>query len=105
MVHLQVNSVGISVSTPPRVDLSQPFDFVDLGRRVNEKDALSSVVLFAKELCDLLVSLEAAIPGCGKEIASILTEKATMGKVKKVKAYRHNKSMKSGATRMTFVAD
>jgi hypothetical protein len=107
MVHPQVNSLGISAvaSTPPQVDLSQPLDFVDLGGKVNEKDALSSEALFAKELCDLLVSLEAAIPGSSKEIASILTEKATMDKVKKVEAYLHSRSMKSGATMMTSVVD
>jgi hypothetical protein len=44
------------------VDLSQPLDLFDLGGMVNGEDALSSEALFAKELCDLLVSFEAVIP-------------------------------------------
>jgi hypothetical protein len=34
--------------------------------------ALNPDALFAKELCDVLSSLEAAIPGCGRAIACIL---------------------------------
>jgi hypothetical protein len=34
--------------------------------------ALNQDALFAKELCDVLSSLEAAIPGCGRAIACIL---------------------------------
>jgi hypothetical protein len=41
--------------------------------------------------------LEAAIPGSGKEIASLLTKKATMGNIKKVKEYLMRNSKKSGA--------
>jgi hypothetical protein len=69
-------------------------DFDDLGGKVNEADVLSSETLFAKELCDLLVNLEAAILGSSKEIASILIEKAMMGKVKKVKAYLSSNQQK-----------
>jgi hypothetical protein len=37
-------------------------------------------VLFAKELCDLLNSVEVAIPGCGREIACLLTWTSLKGK-------------------------
>jgi hypothetical protein len=37
----------------------------------------NSEALFSKELSDLLVSLEAASPGYGMEIASVLTGKAS----------------------------
>jgi hypothetical protein len=39
--------------------------------------AHSSKALFGTELCGLLASLEAASPGCGKDIACILAEKAS----------------------------
>jgi hypothetical protein len=52
--------------------------------------APNSEALFAKELSDLLVSLEAASPGYGMEIASILAGKASKDIVRKVK-----KSLKS----------
>jgi hypothetical protein len=39
-------------------------------------------VLFAKELCDLLSSVEAAIPGCGRAIACLLTGTTLKGKGK-----------------------
>jgi hypothetical protein len=60
---------------------------------------LVSEDLFEKELCDLLITLEAAIPGSSKEIASILSEKATGDKIKRVKEYLRGKSKKSNATR------
>jgi hypothetical protein len=60
-------------------------DFDDLGGKVNEAGLLSSETLFVKELCDLLVNLEAAILGSSKEIASILM---------KVKAYLSSNQQK-----------
>jgi hypothetical protein len=39
--------------------------------------AQSSEALFGTELCGLLVSLEATIPGYGKEIACVLAEKSS----------------------------
>jgi hypothetical protein len=56
-------------------------------------------VVFAKELFDLLVSLEAASPGSAKEIACLLSEKPTGNKVKKVMEYLRSKSKKNGTTR------
>ncbi|KAM0891486.1 hypothetical protein ACQ4PT_026382 [Festuca glaucescens] len=44
----------------------------------------NSDVLFTKELCDLLSSVEIAIPGCGRAIAFLLTGTSTKGKSKKV---------------------
>jgi hypothetical protein len=38
--------------------------------------------LFAKELCDILSSLEAGIPGCGRAVASLLTGTPIKGKTK-----------------------
>jgi hypothetical protein len=86
------------VFTLPLVDISQPLDFVDHGVKVNEAGALApnSEALFAEELYNLLVSLEVAIPGSGKEIARLLSEKVTMGAMKKVKEYRRHLSKKSG---------
>jgi hypothetical protein len=45
--------------------------------------APNSQALFGKELCDLLVSLEAASPGYGMEIASVLAGKASEAIIKK----------------------
>jgi hypothetical protein len=104
MVQHRLDSLGTSsvVSTPSLVDLSQSLDFVDRGVKVNEAGALApkfEAALFAEELRSLLVSLEAAIPGSGKEIASLLTDKATMGGIKKVKEYLRRISKKSGASK------
>jgi hypothetical protein len=102
-MHLQVDLLGVSVVAPaaPSMDLDQPLDFVDRVGRSNVAVALapSSDALFAKELCNLLVSLEAASPGSGKEIASLLSEKATTGKIMKVKEYLKSISKKSGVLR------
>jgi hypothetical protein len=46
--------------------------------------ASNSEALFGKELCDLLVRLEAASPGYGMEIASVLTGNASEDVIKKV---------------------
>jgi hypothetical protein len=40
--------------------------------------------LFAKELCDVLISLEATVPGCGRAIACLLTGSTIKSKSKKV---------------------
>jgi hypothetical protein len=65
---------------------------------------LVSEAVFAKELCDLLVTLEGTIPGSCKEIASLLSEKAAGDKIKRVKEYRRGKSKKSKATRKASAA-
>jgi hypothetical protein len=44
----------------------------------------SSDALFAKKLCGLLVCLEAASPGYGREIAFVLAGKASEDMIKKV---------------------
>jgi hypothetical protein len=46
--------------------------------------AASSDALFAKELCGLLASLEAASPGYGKDIDCILAGKASENMIRKV---------------------
>jgi hypothetical protein len=46
--------------------------------------ASNSEALFGKELCDLLVRLEAASPGYGMEIASVLTGNASEDVIKKM---------------------
>ena len=56
------------------------------GGDVVGTDALApcSDALFAKELCNLLYSLEAASPRSGKAVACILTGKFNEDKIKKV---------------------
>jgi hypothetical protein len=75
VVNVEVDSLGSSAvaSTPPCLEPSQSLDFVD------------------SEICELLVSLEAAIPGSSKEVACLFSEKATEGKIKKVKKYQEHK--------------
>jgi hypothetical protein len=46
--------------------------------------AHSSKALFGTELCGLLASLEAASPGCGKDIACILAGKASEDMIRMV---------------------
>jgi hypothetical protein len=48
------------------------------------KQKLNSDALFAKELCDILSSLEAANPGIGRALACILTGDTIKSKSKKV---------------------
>jgi hypothetical protein len=78
------------------VDLGQPIDFVVSCDKVNNTAVLvpSAGMLVANELRNLLVSLEAAYPGSCKEISSILSQKATFCKIKKVKEYLKSKSKK-----------
>jgi hypothetical protein len=71
-------------------------------------------VLFAKQLCDLLNSLEVAIPGCGRAIACLLTWTTIKGKTKKMgsqidilkeKSLRcKNKNKKSGVLEKSVCA-
>jgi hypothetical protein len=84
MVHLKEDSTGTFVaSTPPIVEPSQSLDMA------NEEGVLApnSEDLFGRELCSLLVSLEAVSYGSSKKIAHLLTEKSATGKIKKVKEY------------------
>jgi hypothetical protein len=59
--------------------------------------AHSSDALFAKELCGLLVSLEAASPGYGKDIACVLAGKASKELIRKVE-----KSLRTKRKKMVF---
>jgi hypothetical protein len=66
--------------------------------------APNSKVLGAKELCDLLVSLEAACLGYGKEIACVLTGDASEGIIRKVEKYLRRTRKIRGVRRKAFVA-
>jgi hypothetical protein len=91
VVHLEVDSLEASTMAcaTPSVEPSQ---------------LLVSDALFAKELFDLLVSLEAASPGSAKEIACLLSEKPTGNKVKKMMEYLRSKRKKNGTTRKASTA-
>jgi hypothetical protein len=79
MVELgSLESVAVAMTSLPPA-LEEP-DFVDTVGVL----APNSEALFGKELYDLLVSLEAANPGYGKEIACVLTGKASKGLIRKV---------------------
>jgi hypothetical protein len=69
--------------------------------------AHSSEAVFAKELCGLLASLEAASPGYGKDIACVLAGKASEEIIKKVenslrKVSIWGKRRKKGVARKTL---
>jgi hypothetical protein len=57
--------------------------------------AHSSGAFFAKELCGLLASLEAASPGYGKDIACVLAGKASKDIVRKVEKSLRKVSLRS----------
>jgi hypothetical protein len=66
--------------------------------------AASSEAIFAKELCGLLASLEAASPGYGKDIACVLAGKASEDIIRKVekslsKVSLWNKGRKRGVVK------
>jgi hypothetical protein len=92
-----------ATSTHFHVAIGQP---VSLSDEVDDTGPLSpsSEVLFAKEVFDLLVSLEMASPGAGVEIACLLTRKSTTCICKKVKKSLRSKSKKSGATKKAYIA-
>jgi hypothetical protein len=98
MVHLHVDSLVTSkvASAPPPVEASRCGDKVIevAGALAPNFDAL-----FASELCNLLARLEAASPGSSKEIARLLEEKSSRGKIQKVKDFLKSRSKKSGAIR------
>jgi hypothetical protein len=91
MLHREEDTLGASevASTAPSLEPSQP---------------LVSETLFAKELNDLLIGLEEVSPGSGKEIARLISEKDTEGKIKRVKEYLRRKSKKSCANRKASAA-
>jgi hypothetical protein len=97
MAHLQVVSLGTSMvaSTSPFMEPSH------LGDKVDDTSALAlNSEAISRELRDLVAGLEAAIPGSSKEIACLLTEKTSGGKIQKVKEYLRNKRKKSGVRTM-----
>lgn len=63
----------------------------------------NSETLFGKEICDLLVDLEAALPGYGKEIASVLAGTAPECVIKKVEKSL-KKTRRIGVFRVSGVA-
>jgi hypothetical protein len=71
---------SVAVAMTPSPSSPEPSNFVDTGGVL----APNFEAFFGKELCDLLVSLEAASPGYGKEIACVLTGKASKSLIRKV---------------------
>jgi hypothetical protein len=71
---------SVPVATTYLPPPSKEPDFADIGGVL----APNFEALFGKELCDLLVSLEAANPGYGKEIACVLAGKASKDLIRKV---------------------
>jgi hypothetical protein len=65
--------VVATTPSPPQLEPCESLDSLDSG----EVLAPNSDALFAKELCGLLASLEAASPGYGKDIACVLAGKAS----------------------------
>jgi hypothetical protein len=74
----------LEVSTTPSLPHSKPCQSLVSLDRGAVLDP-SSEALFAKELCGLLASLEAASSGYGKEIACVLAGKASEDMIKRVK--------------------
>jgi hypothetical protein len=103
--HVNVDSMA-TLSSPERSDV--------ISTTIPPKPALNSDALFAKELCDILSSLEAANPGIGRALACILTGSTIKSKIKKVRdcprtGIQKEKSLKrkdkkSGTIRKTSVA-
>jgi hypothetical protein len=73
--HVNVDSLT-ALSSPKRSDV--------ISATIPPKQKLNSDALFAKELCDILSSLEAANPGIGRALACILTGDTIKSKSKKV---------------------
>jgi hypothetical protein len=95
----------LGVSTVPMTP-SSPLLVVPLGGEIGEVGASApdSETLFAKELCDLLISLESVCPGGGKEIVDILATKDSRGITKKVKKSPRSKCKKSDMARKASAA-
>ena len=76
---------------------SSVFDREGMLARIDE-------AVFAKKLCGLLASLEAASLGSGTEIACLLAEEASTGKIRKVKKVLRSIGEKSGTLGKVSVA-
>jgi hypothetical protein len=74
-----LESMAVAISPSPLL-LSEPLDFVGTEGVL----AANSEAFFGKEIYDLLVSLEVASPGYGKEVACVLAGKASKSLIKKV---------------------
>jgi hypothetical protein len=72
----------VKVDSPVTLCSRDPSDVISAP--IPPTSALSPDALFAKELCDMLSKLEAAIPGCGRAIACLLTGSTIKSKGKKV---------------------
>jgi hypothetical protein len=83
-------SVVAMTPSPPPLRPCQAPAIVDSGGVL----APNSEALFGKELCDLLVSLEAASPGYGMKIACVLAGKASEDIIKKVEKSLRSKRKK-----------
>jgi hypothetical protein len=87
------------------LDASATLSSMTIGHVVSLNDetaeagvlAPNSEALFAKELSDLLVSLEAASPGYGMEIVCVSAGKASDGIIRKVE-----KSLRTKRKKMVF---
>jgi hypothetical protein len=109
-----VESLAVAMTlSPPSSETSQPSvsvesggldasatlligHVVSLSNEVVEAGVLTptSEALFAKELSDLLVSLEAVSPGYGMEIASVLAGTASKDIIRKVEKFLQCKRKK-----------
>jgi hypothetical protein len=114
-------AVPMTPTPPLSLDPSKPFTLMDyggldatvthfpmaIGPLVSLSDevdgagvlAPSSKALFAKEVFDLLVSLQMASPGAGVEIACLLTGKFTTGIIKKANKSLRGKRKKTSIVR------
>jgi hypothetical protein len=90
----------LGVSAVPETP-SSPLLVVSLSGEIGEVGASApdSETLFANELYDLLISLESACLGGGKEIVDILTAKDSRDIIKKVKKSLRSKCKKSAMAR------
>jgi hypothetical protein len=96
------------------LDASVTLSSVAIGHMVSLSDEIvdagvlapNSEALFAKELSDLFVSLEAASPGYGMEIASVLAGKASDDIIRKVeKSLRRKKKKRVISWKFTRLLD
>ena len=94
-----VESLAVDmVPSPPSSESSSS----SLSDRVEETVVVAPIseALFGKQICDLLVNLEAACPGYGKDIACVLTGTASDGVFMKVeKSLRRRARKKIGIAR------
>jgi hypothetical protein len=90
LAHVDSGGLDASVSLPSMDDV------VSLSDEIAEIGVLApnSEALFAKELSDLLINLEAVSPGYGMDIACVLAGKASEDMIKKVEKSLRSKRKK-----------